>query len=219
MAQMFTRSAGVTRIEVCSEGVIHVLAGSMALPAKPVVPTIVRPCDGTAFTTASDDSHLYLQTGKLKIAISKETGTVRFSKPDGETILGEEPRKERTIETPDPEGSGGGIRQEFLLSPGEALYGLGQHQEGFLNLRDIPVRMLQANTDIAIPFVISSKGYGLLWNNPSLTDFNPATEEIHWMKMAQGLSERAERENMDSCLAAMGETSFVSPSMDRRSSI
>ncbi len=145
-------ATGVTRIKVCCEGVIHVLAGTMALAAKPVVPTIVRPCAEGAFTTASDDSHLYLQTGKLKIDINKETGTVRFSKPDGETILGEEPRKERTIEAPDQEGSDSGNHQEFLLSPGEALYGLGQHQTGFLNLRDIPVRLLQANSDIAIPF-------------------------------------------------------------------
>jgi alpha-D-xyloside xylohydrolase len=65
-----------------------------------------------------------------------------------------------------------------MLSPGEALYGLGQHQEGFLNVRDIPVRLLQANTNIAIPFLISTKGYGLLWNNAALTDFDPATEAI-----------------------------------------
>ena len=169
-------ATGLTRIEVCSEGVIHVLAGTTALPEKSLVPTIVRPCADTAFTTGSDGSHLYLQTGKLKIDISKDTGAVRFSKPDGETILGEQPRKERTNVAPN---QASGIRQEFQLSSGEALYGLGQHQTGFLNLRDLPVRLLQANTDIAIPFVISSKGYGLLWNNPSLTDFNPATEEIH----------------------------------------
>ena len=172
-------ATGVTRIEVCSEGVIHVLAGTAPVQAKAVVPTIVRPCADTAFTTASDDSHLYLRTGKLKIDISKVSGTVRFSQPEGETILAEEPRKERTGEAPYQEGLGSGIHQEFLLSPGEALYGLGQHQTGFLNLRDIPIRLLQANSDIAIPFLISSKGYGLLWNNPSLTDFNPATEEIH----------------------------------------
>ena len=44
----------------------------------------------------SDGSHLYLQTGKLKIEVSKDTGAVRFLEPGGETILGEEPRKERT---------------------------------------------------------------------------------------------------------------------------
>ena len=50
------------------------------------------------------------------------------------------------------------FEQQFQLSPGEALYGLGQHQEGFFNLRDIPVRLLQANTNIAIPFLAINKG-------------------------------------------------------------
>jgi alpha-D-xyloside xylohydrolase len=71
------------------------------------------------------------------------------------------------------------------LSPGEALYGLGQHQEGYFDLRDIPIRLLQANTNIAIPFLISTKGYGLLWNDPALTDFNPATATIELDKHGQ----------------------------------
>ena len=55
---------------------------------------------------------------------------------------------------------------------------LGQHQEGFFDLRGIPVQLLQANSNIAIPFLISTNGYGLLWNNPALTEFNPATEAV-----------------------------------------
>lgn len=78
------------------------------------------------------------------------------------------------------------MRQAFLLSPGEALYGLGQHQEGFFDLRDIPVELLQANTNIAIPFLISTNGYGLLWNNPALTEFNPATETIQLDQNGEG---------------------------------
>ena len=64
------------------------------------------------------------------------------------------------------------------MTPGEAIYGLGQRQEGFLNLRDIPVRLLQANTNIAIPFLVSTNGYGLLWNDAALTTFNPTTQPV-----------------------------------------
>ena len=71
------------------------------------------------------------------------------------------------------------VSQQFPLAAGEALHGLGQHQEGFFNLRDIPVELLQANSNIAIPFLISTNGFGLLRNNASLTDFDPATQEIH----------------------------------------
>ena len=45
----------------------------------------------------------------------------------------------------------------------EAIYGLGQHQEGIFNVRGVPIRLSQANTNISIPFLLSSKGYGILW--------------------------------------------------------
>ncbi|MBR6538938.1 MAG: DUF5110 domain-containing protein, partial [Bacteroides sp.] len=60
----------------------------------------------------------------------------------------------------------------------EYLYGLGQFQDGYLNVRGLTRRLTQVNTQIAIPFLLSNKGYGLLWNNYGLTDFNPADEKV-----------------------------------------
>lgn len=60
----------------------------------------------------------------------------------------------------------------------EYLYGLGQFQDGYLNVRGLTRRLTQVNTQIAIPFLLSNKGYGLLWNNYGLTDFNPANQNV-----------------------------------------
>ncbi|MBQ8190876.1 MAG: DUF5110 domain-containing protein [Bacteroidaceae bacterium] len=65
----------------------------------------------------------------------------------------------------------------------EYLYGLGQFQDGYSNVRGLTRRLTQVNTQIAIPFILSSRGYGLLWNNYGLTDFNPATASV---KLEQG---------------------------------
>ena len=115
----------------------------------------------------------------MRVEVDRGSGSVRFLTAAGQPVLSEQPHDGRAIV---PENVDGletyRVRQDFLLSPGEALYGLGQHQEGFLNLRDIPVRLLQANTNIAIPFLVSTKGYGLLWHNPALTEFDPATQAI-----------------------------------------
>ena len=170
--------SGIVHIEVCSESMIHIFTSASPMPIKSLVPTVIRPCEGAQFTTSSNDSAFEIQTSKLKIEIARDTGDVRFLASDGQTILSEQPDHGRTIAPVGSEGTRNGIRQEFLLSPEEALYGLGQHQEGFFNLRNIPVRLLQANTNIAIPFLVSTKGYGLLWNNAALTDFDPATEAI-----------------------------------------
>ena len=61
-----------------------------------------------------------------------------------------------------------------LVSPeDEYLTGLGQFQDGFGNLRGVTRRLTQVNTQISIPMMLSNKGYGLLWNNYSMVDFNP----------------------------------------------
>ncbi len=66
-----------------------------------------------------------------------------------------------------------------LQSPqDEYLYGLGQFQDGYLNVRGLTRRLTQVNTQIAIPFVLSNKGYGLLWNNYGLTNFNPTDGKV-----------------------------------------
>lgn len=179
--------AGLVRVEVCSDSMIHIVAGPTAgHPAKPIVPTVVQACASAKFVTASNGSHDTVQTAKIRVEVDRNTGAVRFLNTSGDQILGEQAQNGRSVSRSDAHDSGDGVRQTFLLSPGEALYGLGQHQEGFFNLRDIPVELLQANSNIAIPFLISTNGYGLLWNNPALTDFNPATETVQLDQNGEG---------------------------------
>ena len=66
----------------------------------------------------------------------------------------------------------------FLSPKDERLYGLGQFQDGFSNLRGLSRRLTQVNTQISIPMLLSSKGYGILWNNYGLTEFNPCSGSL-----------------------------------------
>jgi len=70
----------------------------------------------------------------------------------------------------------------FTSPKDEYLYGLGQFQDGFLNVRGMSRRLTQVNTQISIPVLLSSKGYGLLWNNYGLTEFNPADQSVRLIK-------------------------------------
>ena len=54
----------------------------------------------------------------------------------------------------------------------EGLYGLGQHQAGVWNYRGETVDLSQENTNIAIPLLVSTNGYGIFWNNPSRSEMN-----------------------------------------------
>ena len=166
-------------IGVCSPTVIHVVASAALETPKPIVPVVTRPCRGAKFAVTSTSTTVSVTTTALKIDVDRGTNSVRFLTANGDQVLSEQAKQGRELTPVDVQGTQAyRVLQRFLLSPGESLYGLGQHQEGFFDVRDIPVRLLQANTNIAIPFLISTRGYGLLWNNPSLTDFNPAAEAI-----------------------------------------
>ncbi|MBR1547195.1 MAG: glycosyl hydrolase family 31 [Prevotella sp.] len=60
----------------------------------------------------------------------------------------------------------------------ESLFGLGQFQDGYSDVRGLSRRLTQVNTQISIPMILSSKGYGVLWNNYGLTDFNPCDHSV-----------------------------------------
>ena len=74
----------------------------------------------------------------------------------------------------------------FRSPQDEHLYGLGQFQDGFSNVRGLSRRLTQVNTQISIPMLLSSKGYGILWNNYGLVDFNPCEQqaEMHLLDEA-----------------------------------
>ena len=65
----------------------------------------------------------------------------------------------------------------------EYLFGLGQFQDGYANVRGLSRRLTQVNTQISVPMLISSKGYGVLWNQYGLVDFNPATQSVALKKL------------------------------------
>ena len=156
-------SAGTLRVAVCSERVIHVVASPTDDIPDPIVPAAILHCGDTRFTASSTGAAVSIRTRALRAEIDRATNSIHFYAAAGDTILNEQPSAGRSLV---PENTDGTqtytVRQDFLLSPGESLYGLGQHQEGFFDIRDIPIRLLQANTNIAIPFLISTRGYGLL---------------------------------------------------------
>ena len=52
--------------------------------------------------------------------------------------------------------------------PEEKIYGMGQYQQPYLNLKGADLELAHRNSQASVPFMISSRGYGLLWNNPSI---------------------------------------------------
>ncbi|MCX7030992.1 MAG: family 31 glucosidase [Spirochaetes bacterium] len=69
----------------------------------------------------------------------------------------------------------------FRATPGERIFGLGQHQHGLLDNKGCVIDLEQRNTEVCIPFYVSSTGYGFLWNNPGVGRVELATNMTRWV--------------------------------------
>jgi alpha-D-xyloside xylohydrolase len=175
----FRSSSGAIRIDVCSDRVIHVVASPTSSIPKAIVPVVTETWTPTPFQMTEDAATFHLDTKAMRVDVEKSTGAVTFLDASGKVLLAEPANGGKSFEPEEILGTKTWkVDQSFLSPPDEALYGLGQHQEGWFDMRGIPVRLEQENTNISIPFLLSTRGYGLLWNNASVTDYDPAEQAV-----------------------------------------
>ena len=140
-------------------------------------PAIVHPAS-PSFTTNDASNTLTIRTAGISATFDKNQETLSFHDISGKLLL-EEAAKTRRLNSGTIQGVPcHEVQQGFISPPDEHLHGLGQFQDGHANLRGVTRRLLQVNTQIAIPFLLSNRGYGMLWHQPGVTDFNPADELI-----------------------------------------
>jgi alpha-D-xyloside xylohydrolase len=175
----FRSAAGTMRVEFCGDRAVHVVASPTSEIPAPKVAVVTTPCSAKDVHINIGNREVKLSTAELTVSINAATGAIRFLSPNGDSVLAEPKQGGKSFDVPSTfEAKTWQVQQTFSSALDENLYGLGQHQEGIFNVRGVPIRLSQSNTNISIPFLLSSKGYGILWNNPSLTDFNPADQTI-----------------------------------------
>lgn len=78
-------------------------------------------------------------------------------------------------------GSDFRITQRWEAWEDERLFGMGQYQDGVFNLKGSILELAQRNSQVTVPFVVSSRGYGLLWNNPAVGKAVFGTNFSEWV--------------------------------------
>ena len=127
-------------------------------------------------------SALKVAVKNLVVTIDKQTGKLSFADQSGKVLLNEIAGS-RKLTSGSVQGEPCFASEQSFESPAdEFIFGLGQFQDGNYNLKGISRRLTQVNSQIAIPFIYSSKGYGLLWHQYGLTDFNPADSFVTLVK-------------------------------------
>lgn len=115
---------------------------------------------------------VFVRTTELKAAVSKKTGEISFADKTGKRLLRESRGDARQFTPIVVEGTKGYTMSQKFESPAdEAFYGLGQHQSDEFNYKGKNETLFQYNTKVSVPFVVSNKKYGVLWDNYSLSKF------------------------------------------------
>ena len=162
--------AKAVRIEPFDDDIIRVSATSDKFSDEES-PVVLKKTRKVPFTVTDKDESVVLTTSNLQVEVSKVSGEVRFLDLNGNAILREYPNG-RTFKPVEVDGVGGyELRQIFESSDDEAIYGLGQHQAHEINYKGKNEELFQYNTKVSIPFIVSTKNYGLLWDNYSLTRY------------------------------------------------
>lgn len=136
---------------------------------------IVPQEEGASFQVEDAETSVSVTTSEIRAIVDKGTGEVKFTDLEGRVILAENQGGGKTFTPIEVEGKKQySVRQVFESPEDEAFYGLGQHQADEFNYKGKNEELFQYNTKVSVPFVVSNKGYGLLWDSYSLARFgNP----------------------------------------------
>src|SRR6201987_4729159 len=169
---LFTMGTGTLKLQVCSDSIIRVLYSPTAtFPKRTDFVVIKDSWPAAKWTMQSADDAVTLSTSSLKMTVTKKDGAIAYADANGNPLVQEASRSMRAEKV---NGEDTYRAESFVNVYGshEGLYGLGQHQSGVWNYRGESVDIVQDNSNISVPLMVSSKGYGIFWNNMSRSRFN-----------------------------------------------
>ena len=159
---IFTMKSGTLRVQVCSDSIVHVIYSptSTLPPSRPDPVVIKTSWPAAKFTMQANDDEVTLTTPQLKVVVTRKDGAITYRELSGKQLVQEATRKLTPVKV---NGEDTYRAESFVNIYGsrEAFYGLGQHQAGVWNYRGESVDISQDNTNIALPFLVSSNGYGI----------------------------------------------------------
>ena len=91
------------------------------------------------------------------------------------------------------------LRAAFEANPGEKLYGMGQYQQAILDLKGSTLELAHRNSQASVPFVMSSAGYGFLWNNPGDRAGDFRHQSHRWVAESTAAAGLLGHRGLDSC--------------------
>jgi alpha-D-xyloside xylohydrolase len=162
---------GFLRLQVKGDSIVRVLFSKVRDPRVDEMVVVTQRSATPKWTLQTTAASATLATAKLRATVNVVNGSVAFADSAGRPILTEIPGSHRMTPA-DVQGERTyNVQQMWEANGDESLYGLGQRQEGKLDIKGYDFDLWQRNTVVAMPFLVSSRGYGILWDNTSFTKF------------------------------------------------
>ncbi|MGC8780385.1 MAG: glycoside hydrolase family 31 protein [Anaerolineae bacterium] len=189
-ALIWMREHEILRIEPWGRDSLRVRA-TVGPAIRDDLPGALLPAAAVEPEIAIGETHATIRNGAIEARLSAE-GRLSFFRSDSavgasEELLAEQPGHfvwpPARCFTP-AAGDLFHLEARFAAYDDERLYGLGQHQHGRLNQKGCVIELVQRNTEVAIPFLLSSRGYGFLWNNPAIGRVELGHNGTRWVAEA-----------------------------------
>jgi alpha-D-xyloside xylohydrolase len=164
-------SKGFITIEPWSDRDIRIRVSAKSDWKGTYNPAVIAKPALTSWKVAETKDGWTLTTKVVQVRISKADGALSVLAASDQTVVGQ-----RVLGMPGDSSmveADGAVSQVFAFGGG-AIYGLGQHQNGMMDYTGTTIRLLQSNSDVAVPMLVSSNGFGILWNNASVTEVDAA---------------------------------------------
>ena len=171
---------GTLELRLLTPSVVHVIFYRRGITPELQHFVVTEKAGAVAAKLVKNMHYIELRTSKMAVRVDRQNGSLAFLRPDGAMVLQEPASGGRTFlgRSPGHSAVNDEPQQTFLAAPHEVLYGLAQTQDGMWNRRGMFIELRQFNTQCSMPMLVSSKGYGVLWNNASLTYFNPMDHQL-----------------------------------------
>jgi alpha-D-xyloside xylohydrolase len=167
---------GELRLQVLSDAVVRVAfvkdgAKAEEFFGRASIDVVAHAGMTSGWKVVEGSGAVALTTAKLRVTVDRKSGAVSFADASGRAIAAEAAAG-RGMEAAEVQGDQTfHVQQRWRAQAGESLYGLGQMQLGITDIKGYDLDLWQHNTNIVVPFLVSSKGYGILWDNTSFTRF------------------------------------------------
>ena len=171
---------GVLQMTALDERAVRVRVVPIEDAGRPAPPSLVLMAARNLprWRRSERDGVVRLSLPALHVEVDTVTGSLRFLDRNGRLLLAEQPGSRRLVPGRLGDEAVLSVEQGFDSPADERLFGTGCFQDGALDLRGRPRRLTQVNLQISLPFVLSSRGYGLLWHQGGMSELNTPTETL-----------------------------------------